>query len=317
MRNVAPTLRTRFAFAFVIGVSLASGCRPDGVADVPATPDEAAPSETHADGDLAARVNGAPILLADFQTQAFDTQRFMVEQGLDPNTDEGQQQLLALRRQVLDELIHQTLIDQYAAERAIEIDEAAIDERVRTYIDEAGGEEAFVESLTRTGTTREDVREMERQSLVGQAVLDEIAGALPETAEHRKVRHILCEDRAACESALGRLRAGEAFETVAAEVSKDATTASTGGDLDWLARGMVPSAALEEAVFALPVGELSEVVQTDFGYHILQVQEVDETRPLSESQRYALRERRLLDWLAERRASSQIEIFIPDLAEQG
>ena len=284
----------------------------DGSGDGDAALDEGMEQES---GELAAIVNGEPIMLADFQAQAFDTQRFFVEQGLDPNTEEGQAQLKALRKQVIDDMINQRLIEQFAAEQNITVDEAAIDERIAIYIEQAGGEEAFEANLEETGTSRDALREMERQALVGQRVLDLIAGGSMNTAEHRRARHILCDTREACESARERIQSGESFADVAEDVSTDVTTASSGGDLDWLAIGTVPSPALEDAVFSLEPNQLSDVIETDFGFHLIEVLEIDPDRPLSEEQQFGLREKRLLDWLGERRAESDVEIMIPDLAD--
>jgi parvulin-like peptidyl-prolyl isomerase len=350
MRTNYPTLRTRFVLTLALATLGIAGCAADGQAPVgeattvappadmaspaaespaaespaaesPATAVDAGATVPPSDGadaatlDLAARVNGQDLPLADFQTQAFDTQRYFVDQGLDPNTDDGQAQLRALRRQVLDDMINQVLIEQYAAEQNLDVSADALDIRMRDYVDQAGGEDKFAANLQETGTTRESVREMERKSLIGQQVMDLIAGDVPETAEHRHARHILCDTEEVCQQALDRIRAGEDFATVAKEISIDVTTAPNGGDLDWLARGMVPSAELENAIFSLPIGQVSEVVHTDFGYHVIEVLESDPNRPLTDEQRYSLREKRLLDWLADRRASSEIEILIPDLAQ--
>ena len=59
---------------------------------------------------------------------------------------------------------------------------------------------------------------------------------------------------------------------MAAEVSEDPTTASTGGDLQWFGRGqMVP--AFDTAAFTLEPGQVSDVVETQYGYHVLKVDE--------------------------------------------
>lgn len=68
------------------------------------------------------------------------------------------------------------------------------------------------------------------------------------------------------------LRGGGDFATLAKEYSEDAGTADKGGDLGWVTRGqMVPS--FEKASFALTAGEMSEVISTEYGYHIIKVHE--------------------------------------------
>lgn len=101
-----------------------------------------------------------------------------------------------------------------------------------------------------------------------------------ETAEERHARHILFEitdgedaARTAAEAAEARLRAGEDFAAVAAELSADAGTKAQGGDLGWMARGTLVG-PFEDALFALQVGEISAPVKSEFGFHIIRLDEL-------------------------------------------
>jgi peptidyl-prolyl cis-trans isomerase D len=102
-----------------------------------------------------------------------------------------------------------------------------------------------------------------------------------ETAEERRSRHILIaveegqEDvaRTAAEAVIARIRGGEDFAAVAAEVSADAGTKAQGGDLGWNSRGTFPT-EFEEALFALEPGAISEPVRTDSGFHVIRLDEV-------------------------------------------
>jgi peptidyl-prolyl cis-trans isomerase D len=102
--------------------------------------------------------------------------------------------------------------------------------------------------------------------------------------EQVKARHILVrveadagdEDRAAAkaeaDALLARIRAGEDFATLAKEHSDDSGTSARGGELGWAGRGrMFPE--FDEAAFTLEPGSVSEVVQSTFGYHLIQVEE--------------------------------------------
>ncbi len=76
------------------------------------------------------------------------------------------------------------------------------------------------------------------------------------------------EARAIADTALGRIQAGEDFAAVVAELSDDAPTAQHGGDIGWIAPGqMVPG--FEAAAMALAKGQTSEVVETAYGFHVL------------------------------------------------
>jgi peptidyl-prolyl cis-trans isomerase D len=87
--------------------------------------------------------------------------------------------------------------------------------------------------------------------------------------------------RAEAEAALQRIQAGEDFAEVARQTSQDPASAQQGGDLGFFARGaMVKS--FEDVAFALRPGEVSDPVRTEFGYHLIKVEEVQEAgyRPL-------------------------------------
>jgi len=80
--------------------------------------------------------------------------------------------------------------------------------------------------------------------------------------------HILVSSPEDAQRVLSRLRAGEPFEKVAREMSKDPATAAKGGQLAPFRRGMLPP-EFEEAAFALRPGEISGPVKTQFGFHII------------------------------------------------
>jgi peptidyl-prolyl cis-trans isomerase D len=105
------------------------------------------------------------------------------------------------------------------------------------------------------------------------------------TPEERRARHILVtldpsadaavegEAKGRIEAIRGRLVAGEDFATVAQEASQDPGSASRGGDLGLFGRGVMDP-AFEQATFALEVGQLSQPVRSQFGYHLIEVTEI-------------------------------------------
>ncbi|HET8677287.1 MAG TPA: peptidylprolyl isomerase, partial [Blastocatellia bacterium] len=79
------------------------------------------------------------------------------------------------------------------------------------------------------------------------------------------------EARKKAESILARVRKGEDFAKLASEFNPDATK-ETGGDLDYFSRGrMLPE--FEQAAFALKPGEVSDLVETQYGFHIIKVED--------------------------------------------
>lgn len=114
-----------------------------------------------------------------------------------------------------------------------------------------------------------------------------------QTVEDRHARHILFAvqnndeeaARAKAESVAARLRNGEDFAAIAKELSDDAGTKTQGGDLGWMSRGQ--SGPFEDALFALKVGEVSAPVRSDFGFHVIRL---DELRPGQEQPFESVRE---------------------------
>ncbi len=101
-----------------------------------------------------------------------------------------------------------------------------------------------------------------------------------QTEEERRARHILINigddadaARAKAESVAERLRGGEDFAALANELSDDVGTKAQGGELGWIGRGMLVG-PFEDALFAMQVGEVSAPVQSEFGFHIIRLDEI-------------------------------------------
>ncbi len=109
--------------------------------------------------------------------------------------------------------------------------------------------------------------------------------------EQRKASHILIKvdadadeatlaiKRKLAESVLERLKNGESFETLAKTISEDPLSAEKGGDLGWVGKGlMVPE--FEKALYELKKGEMSGLVKTGFGFHIIKLEDVKNEKPV-------------------------------------
>jgi peptidyl-prolyl cis-trans isomerase D len=125
------------------------------------------------------------------------------------------------------------------------------------------------------------------------------------TEEERRARHILVtaeegetpeQTEARAEQIAERVRGGEDFEALAAELSDDPGTAEQGGDLGWIGPGMLVG-PFEDALFAMETGEVRGPVQTDFGYHIIRL---DDIRAGEEQSFAEVRDQLLEDYRAER-----------------
>ncbi len=139
-------------------------------------------------------------------------------------------------------------------------------------------------------------------------------------AEQRKARHILIKvakassegvykvARKKIESIQARIKAGEDFAKLAKEVSDDTATASKGGELGWFKSGvMMPQFDL--AVFAMDKGDVSDVVETQFGFHLIQLEDI---RPAHQKP-YAEVKSTLKDELVQARANDEAYKLSQDL----
>lgn len=90
------------------------------------------------------------------------------------------------------------------------------------------------------------------------------------TANHVKVRHILCEKQGKIMEALAKLKEGQSFAAVATQYSED--KARDGGNLGWMARGQMVG-PFQERAFSAPIGKFSEPFKTTFGWHIILVED--------------------------------------------
>jgi peptidyl-prolyl cis-trans isomerase C len=163
----------------------------------------------------------------------------------------------ARRKYVLDYLIDLKLVARKALADKLDADPEFA--RKLAYYREKIAMETVLGKIAKTADT--DAAEHE--------AYDAAAKAQPPEPEIH-ARHILLPDEAAAKAALARVKGGEDFAKVATELSKD--PGGEGGDLGWFTKDrMVPE--FSEAAFKLEPGQVSDPVKTQFGWHIIKVEE--------------------------------------------
>lgn len=145
---------------------------------------------------------------------------------------------------------------------------------------------------------------------------EKISKMKPEVEVH--ARHILVDTKAEAEEIIKRLKNGEDFATLANEKSKD--TNAEGGDLGFFTRGQMLK-PFEDAAFALEPGQISEPVKTQFGWHVIKVEEkrnqplpsFDDVKEAIMGQLVQAKAQQVVTSL---RDAAKIEIVDPDLKRQ-
>ncbi|MCL5428457.1 MAG: peptidylprolyl isomerase [Chloroflexi bacterium] len=170
-----------------------------------------------------------------------------------------------------------------------------------------GFQTAFVDYSEAVGVTEDDFRAAIYSSLLREAVKDAITVDLPRTQEQVWARQILVGTVEEAEAVLARLDEGEDWNALAAELSLDTSNKDLGGDLGWFPREQMVE-PFANAAFELRIGEISQPVQSDFGWHIIQVIG-HEDRPLSSDQYEQVRQQALSDFIQTLREKYSWELY--------
>ncbi|HEV8481683.1 MAG TPA: peptidylprolyl isomerase [Candidatus Eisenbacteria bacterium] len=256
---------------------------------------------------VAAVVAGEPIFDSEVDEQVY---LFFMQQGMQPDST----QALAMRKSILDRLIDEKLIVQEAKRKQVVVPDSEVDHQVSDAIADAkqrlGGDAGYQAELSKEGISENDLKEryrgeIRRQLLANQLLRKELnlklevspaeaeayfkanPGDFPKRPEEVGLAVIqipiapessaVVAAKARAQGLLDRVRKGESFTRVAMEASEDPGTRASGGDLGFFGRGDLDS-TFEQVAFHLKPGQISDLVRTPFGYHIIRVEEVDTTR---------------------------------------
>jgi parvulin-like peptidyl-prolyl isomerase len=146
-----------------------------------------------------------------------------------------------------------------------------------------------------------------KTEILRKKLYDIITADTPHEEEQVWARHILVATEEEAKTVIERLNNGEDFGKLAAELSQDTGSGAKGGDLGWFGKGQMV-APFEEAAFNLKVGEISQPVQSDFGWHVIQVLD-RATLPLTDAQYTQARDTAFNDFLTKLRDDSDVTIY--------
>jgi peptidyl-prolyl cis-trans isomerase SurA len=256
----------------------------------------AAASRAELKDRIAAIVNGQPILLSDVEDRIGPELARLMTQPATPQREKDRDGLL---HRGLSEMVDEKLIETEAASLGLTVSEEELQRALEQLARQQNMELAdFRQALAQQGISWETARDtVRRQTLMAEVLRFKVkarkvsdeevqAAYATETAnpQHEvRARHIFVatppsstpgQQTAAlsrAEQALRRVKSGETFALVAREMS-EGPTAKQGGDLGYFRRGlMLP--AIEQAAFSLKPGEISPVIKTSSGYHIVMVED--------------------------------------------
>ena len=256
----------------------------------------------------AAVVNGQEISMAKFN-------RFLQMQQME-YMRRGQQlqqsQLQELRSRTLDYLIDQEVLFQQAKAEGISADEEKVEKQLQQYKQQSGGESQFKQALAQQGMSEKQLETDVRKQLILQkfiqnefesdiSISDEEARDFYKKnpdyftqKEQVKTQHIIIqvkedaaeakvtEARKKIEKVQEQLEKGVDFAELAKQFS-EGPSSKNGGSLGFVQRGqMVPT--FEKTAFSLDPGEVSDIIRTQFGFHIVKVtdRKEEETSPYEE-----------------------------------
>jgi peptidyl-prolyl cis-trans isomerase C len=283
----------------------AAALEPGTVPPTPAGPGTVRPMPVELPAVLA-RVNGEAIERWEFEYVV----RGVEGQAGRPIPPERRDEVF---RSLLDQLVAYRLLAQEARARKLDVS----DTDVKTRIDEVRktfpSEDAFIKAIAADGSSLEKLHQQTRTSLLVSTVLEAEIGpkmsvqptdvdafyqqnldrfkqgesvrashillGIPEKADAAQTQLV----RAQAEDVLKQIRAGADFAQLARTRSQDSSSAARGGDLGFFAAGQMDP-TFEMAAFALKPGEVSQVVETPYGFHIIKLHErrPPRTTPLTE-----------------------------------
>ncbi|YCA44410.1 peptidylprolyl isomerase [Bacillus sp. JZ8] len=194
----------------------------------------------------------------------------------------------------VDTLITEKIIDKEAEKEDIKITAKQVNQELDDLKEQYGGEDTFNQTLEASGVSlsslKEDIKknkeieELLRPSIkITEKEMKEYFNENKDSfaqAAQVKASHILVDDKKTAKEIKEKLDKGEDFATLAKKYSTDTATSESGGELGYFEEGTMTD-EFDKKAFSMKKGEISDPVKTDYGYHIIKVEDVKEAKQAS------------------------------------
>ena len=241
----------------------------------------------------AAVVNGEYITIAEFEAELARYQSAQAANGNAVSEEDA-------NKTVLEDMIAQVLLSQGAREENFSLTESDLQSRIESLALEIGGADALSAWQSAHGYDDASFRIALQRSIEAAWMRDKIVAEVPAEVEQIHLRQILTYNDGDARIAMEQLNTGTEFDELAALYDP-----ITLGELGWIPQGYLLDADADSAVFALQAGEHTDIIQTSAGFHIFKAIERD-SHSLSPDALLRMQELALQNWLADKRASSNI-----------
>lgn len=286
----------RIALILITLPLLALNACAGGQAEEQAPTQELTPAPTEA--PMAARVNGEGIILSDYEQELQRFQAGAASLQLEVSAEDA-------RQQVLDYLVEQTLFVQGAAQNGYTVSEAELDQKISELAEARGGQAGIDAYLSENFYSPDSFRRAVARELALVWMRNFLVEQAPSAAEQVRARQILVDTQNEAIAVQRRLEVGTPFVDLAYEYDP-----LTGGELGWFPRGYLFQPAVEDAAFALQPGQYSGTIETNYGFHIVEVIERDPQRELKGDALVAARRDYIEAWLTDQLDQAAVEIYV-------